>query len=58
MGILRHYMPEEADFLGKSSAKGKMNACSDRVECERLNREINDRSLKFNLLQAEITGEA
>jgi DnaJ homologue, subfamily C, member 28, conserved domain len=48
------YVPEEVDLLKEIKAlKEKLAGSSDPVERGRLNREINDRTLKFNLLQEQ-----
>jgi hypothetical protein len=48
------YVPEEVDLLKEiKTLKEKLTGYPDPVERERLNREINDRTLKFNLLQEQ-----
>jgi hypothetical protein len=48
------YVPKDVDLLREiKTLKEKLSVCSDRVEREHLNREINDRTLKLNLLQEQ-----
>jgi len=48
------YVPEEVDLLREIGAlKEKLASCSDLTEHARLNREINNRTMKFNLLQEQ-----
>ena len=48
------YVPEEVDLLREIKAlKAKLVGSADPAERERLNREINDRTMKFNLLQEQ-----
>jgi isopenicillin N synthase-like dioxygenase len=48
------YVPEEVDLLREiKSLKETLNACADADQRTRLSRELNDRTLKFNLLQEQ-----
>jgi hypothetical protein len=48
------YVPEEVDLLREIKAlKETLSVCADADQYARLNRALNDRTLKFNLLQEQ-----
>jgi hypothetical protein len=48
------YVPEEVDLMREiKTLKEKLSGCSDPAERGHLNRAINDRTLRFNLLQEQ-----